>query len=128
MKKVFPQTKAEKKQVQKIEDDTKAFWPDKAIAKSVFDKNINEFKKSPACARVHEMARKSFEKKNCNKIVAFGGSSMFPGAWKDSELVTRFQTQHAFVLELREVWRQCNKGAQDLPIYIQDPAYYPLDE
>jgi len=99
--------------------------PNAAQLASEFQKVITDFQKTELCHQVKFMARKLFQSRQVNKIVAYG-LSFLSCMGVGHEITINRQVQHAALLAIRDAWKEKHKGSFE--IYLQDPQYLKIDE
>jgi hypothetical protein len=100
-----------------------------------FQKVIADFKKTELCHQIKTMARKLFQSRQVNKLVAYGlgdglwGFSNPAGPGNSLGIGIQVQKRHAALLAIRDTWKEEHKGAGgSFDIYLSDPSYWDIDE
>ncbi|KAG4435112.1 hypothetical protein IFR05_009421 [Cadophora sp. M221] len=124
----FPHSEKEMAARASIDDARRRNFPSPESAILNMEETLKPFKETSLCHRLVELVRPIFEKRKCDKIVAFGMVTFGPPAAPVKALTVRWTTQHASLIVIREIWEECNKRAKKpLQIYLQDPQYWEQD-
>lgn len=103
--------------------------PSAAQLESEFQKIITDFQKTELCHQVKTMARKLFQSRQVNKIVAYGCGHLSNPSNAENSIKVHDHIQHAFLLAIRDTWKEEHKGAKgSFDIYLSDPLYREIDE
>ncbi len=105
-------------------------YPTETDIQSAFNIEIQRFKKTNLCKRMEGVVQKLLNQikvDDIDNIVAFGLTTLSPGAPPAADLSIRLHAQHAALLIIREIIEKRNATKRQVPIYSQDPQYSQRD-
>lgn len=103
--------------------------PDAARLASEFQKVITDFQKTELCHQVKTMARRLFQSRQVNRLVAYGLGGLSSPTPPGHPVTINSQKQHAALLAIRDTWKEEHKDAKgSFDIYLADPDYWEVDE